>query len=149
MFAVVLTLFLLGGMLRAYGVLTRTATARGAGYELEVRYGRITRAGLATPLDITVRSVDGGFDGPVRVAVSSDYLDLFDENGLDPQPAAATADDRIVVWEFDPPSGAVLRISLDARIEPAVQWGTGGTVAVLSADDRPVVRVDFHTWVLP
>lgn len=148
-FTLLLVLFLLGGALRAYGVLARDATARSAAYELDVRYGRITRAGLATPFDITVRSRGGPFSEPVRVAVSSEYLAMFDQNGLDPDPAAATADDRMVVWEFDPPPGAVLRISLDARVEPAVQWGRGGSVAVLSADDRPVVSVDFHTWVLP
>lgn len=148
-FAVLLALFLLGGLLRAYGVLTRTATARGGGFELDVRYGRVTRPGLATPLEITVRSLEGSFDGPVRVAVSGEYLDQFDENGIDPDPASATADDVAVLWEFDPPPGPVLRVSLDVRVEPAVQWGRDGFVALLADDGDELVRVAFHTWVLP
>ncbi len=54
-----------------------------------------------------------------------------------------------MVWEFDPPpSGGPLAISLDARVEPGIQWGRDGEVQVLDGGE-PVVGSSFHTWVTP
>jgi hypothetical protein len=41
-----------------------------------------------------------------------------------------------------------MEISLDTRTGPNVQWGKGATTAVLE-NGRPVVQVDYRTWVLP
>ena len=136
------------GLMRGYGVDTDHAVATGGGYELDVRFGRVTRPALATPFDIEVVR-KGGFDGPVTIAVDSRYLALWDENGLDPSPASETADDTWVYWEFDPPPGDTLLVSFDARIEPAAQQGKTGRVAILDDDDRPVVAVSFTTTILP
>lgn len=131
-----------------YGVDTGHARAEGGGYELDVRYGTVSRPALATPFEIEVRRAGGFGDEPVVVAVTHDYLAMWDENGLDPQPSAETAGDRWLIWEFDPPPGDVLFVSYDARIEPSVQSGRSGEVAVL-VDDQPVVSVRFHTRVMP
>jgi hypothetical protein len=53
-----------------------------------------------------------------------------------------------VIWEFDPPDGDTLGVSLDARVEPGVQWGRTGETSVL-VDGQPVVTVRYKTWVLP
>ena len=106
-----------------------TSTEMPDGTQVEVHYGRITRPGLATPWSVTVHR-DGGFSGPIVVRSTSAYFDLFDENGLDPDPAAATQDGEMVIWEFDPPPGDTFRLSFDARIEPAAQWGRGATTEV-------------------
>lgn len=137
------------GLVDAYGVDTEHVSATGSGYELDVRYGTVSRPALATPFEITVRR-PGGFDGPVTLAVALDYLAMWDENGVDPDPAAATTDENYVYWEFDPPpAGDTLVVSYDARIEPAVQSGTSGEVAIVSDDGAHVVSVQFHTRVLP
>jgi hypothetical protein len=53
-----------------------------------------------------------------------------------------------VIWEFDPPDGDTLGVSLDARIEPGAQWGRTGETSVL-VDGRPVATARYKTWVLP
>ena len=132
-----------------YGVDSRHAAASGGGYELDIRYAAVSRPALATPFDIEVRR-PGGFVGPVTVAVSSDYLSMFDENGLDPQPSRETATADLVVWEFEPPAqGDTLAISFDARIEPGAQQGKRGTVSVLDPSGAEFVAVSFRTRLRP
>ena len=82
------------------GVRSATATASGGGYELTVTYGKVSRPGLATPWSLEIHH-PGGFDGPVAVSTSTKYLDLFDENGFDPQPSKATATSDAKIWEFE------------------------------------------------
>lgn len=147
LFMILLFAFLAVGLTGALGVRSGTATASGGGYELTVTYGRVTRGGLATPWSIEIRR-EGGFDGPVTVATDTRYLDLFDENGFDPEPSRMTANADTVIWEFEPPDGDTLGVSLDARLEPGVQWGRTGETSVL-VEGKPVVTVRYKTWVLP
>jgi hypothetical protein len=83
------------------------------------------------------------------VAVSSDYLSMWDENGLDPAPSRETASPGELRWEFEPPPADALAISFDARIEPAAQQGKRGTVAVLDPAGAPFVSVSFRTRLRP
>jgi hypothetical protein len=78
------------GATGGHGVHSRTTTVQGGGYQLTVTYGQITRPGLATPWSLEIRH-PGGFDGPITVSTNTKYLDLFDENGFDPQPSKSTA----------------------------------------------------------
>jgi hypothetical protein len=149
----VLALLVVGAVLDGagvdvYGVDTAHATAASGDWELDVRYGTRSRPALATPFDIEVTRT-GGFDGPVTIAVSSSYLAMWDENGLDPQPAVETQDGEYLQWTFDPPAGEVLAVSFDARIEPGAQNGEAGRVAVLDEAGRELVAVDVRTTVLP
>jgi hypothetical protein len=140
----VVVLLALSGLL---GVRTATTTTQMAdGTEVEVQYGRITRPALATVWAVTVHR-PGGFAGPIVIRSTSAYFDLFDENALDPDPAAATQDGEMVIWEFDPPPGDTFRVSFDARIEPGAQWGRGATTEV--EIDGDVAALDYYTWVLP
>lgn len=137
------------GVLTTYGVATAHVTAEGGGYELDVRYGTVSRPGLATPFEITVGR-DGGLEAPVRVAVDSDYLSIWDQNALNPPPVAATASAESLIWEFTPPDrGDVLVVSLDGRIEPGVQRGEPGRVALVDDGGDEIVAVEFSTTVLP
>jgi hypothetical protein len=133
-----------------YGPNTERVTAAGPdGLELRVRYGSVSRPALATPFDITVTR-PGGFDGQqVTLAVHSEYLAMWDENGLDPAPAEETADATTTYWTFEPPDGDTLRVSFDGRIEPAAQTGERGSVAVVDDDGTLLARVEFETVVLP
>jgi hypothetical protein len=147
LFMTLLVAFLAYGMTGGLGVKTRSTTAQGGGYELTVTYGQVSRPGLATPWSIEIHH-PGGFDGPVTVSTTTEYLDMFDENGLDPEPSNATANPEEVIWEFEPPDGDTLAISFDARIEPGVQWGRTGRTSVL-VDGQPVVTASYKTWVMP
>jgi hypothetical protein len=135
------------GLTGRLGVHTRKTTVRGGGYELTVTYGQASRAGLATPWSLEIHH-PGGFDGPVTVSTNSRYLDLFDENGFDPEPSSATATPDAVIWTFDAPDGDTLGISLDGRVEPGAQWGREGQTSIL-VDGKPVVTAKYKTWVLP
>jgi hypothetical protein len=142
-FGLVVVVALLGLL----GVKSDTTSTRMAdGTEVEIHYARITRPGLASPWAVTVHR-PGGFDGPITVRSSSSYFDLFDENGLDPDAAAATQDGDMVIWEFDPPPGETFRLSLDARIEPGAQWGRDATTEV--EIDGAIATLSYRTWVLP
>ncbi|HEV3364553.1 MAG TPA: hypothetical protein VG795_10530 [Acidimicrobiia bacterium] len=147
LFMTLLVAFLAVGAAGWLGVRSTTTTAEGGGYELTVTYGLVTRPGLATPWSLEIHH-PGGFDGPITVSTNTKYLDLFDENGFDPQPSKTTATPDIVIWEFEPPDGDTLGVSLDARLEPGAQWGRKGETSVL-VDGRPVVTAKYRTWVLP
>jgi hypothetical protein len=129
------------------GVRTGTAAASSGGFDLSVTYARMTRPGLATPWSVEVRR-PGGFDGPVTIATTGAYFDLFDENGIDPEPSSSTSQNDLLLWEFEPPVGDVLTVSFDARLEPAVQQGRSAETSVL-VDGRPVVTVKYSTRVMP
>lgn len=150
-FGVVLCVFLALGAAGVFGVRTATTAAAGGLYELRVKYPSVTRGGLASPLDVEISRRDGALlDEPVRIAVSSDYIAMFDANQLSPAPSSETSRADELIWEFDPPpAGEVLQVRFDARIEPAVQWGRDGFVRVLDDDGAPVAEVTFHTWVTP
>jgi hypothetical protein len=146
-FLTLLAAFIALGATGRFGVRSATVTARGGGYELTVTYGQVTRPGLPTPWSFVVRH-PGGFDGPVTVATDNEYLDMFDENGFDPQPSSSTATEKYLIWEFEPPPGDTLSVSLDARLEPSVHWGRSGETVVLE-EGKPVVSARYHTRVMP
>jgi len=135
------------GWFDTYGVDTATVRAEGGGYVLEVVYPSVSRPALASPFEITVTR-PGGFDGPVDVAITREYLKMWDENGLVPAPASETSAGEWVRWEFEPPDGDQLVVFYDARIEPAAQSGQTGRVAVID-DGEAVVAVEFRTEVRP
>ncbi|HZA60765.1 MAG TPA: hypothetical protein VE754_03665 [Actinomycetota bacterium] len=143
----VLVVFLGLGAFNLFGVRTVEASARRGGYELEVHYAAMTRAGLATPWTVFVRR-PGGFDGPVTLATTADYFELFDENGLDPVPTSSRTDGELIIWKFEQPPGEVLEVDFDARLSPAVQVGKRAATSVL-VNDRPVVTVEYETGVMP
>jgi hypothetical protein len=147
-FLVLLTAFLVAGAFNAFGVRSGTASASGGGYELEVTYAKVSRPGLATPWSFELRRA-GGFDGPVRVAWLSSFFDVFDENGLDPEPTSSIGDGDWTVLEFEPPDGDTLAVSFDARVEPASQLQRVKGAARVLEDDGPVAEVRFTMWVMP
>jgi hypothetical protein len=142
-----LSLFLLAGVTGVLGIRTGEVSASGGGFDLTVTYAAVSRPGLATPWEIEVHRA-GGFDGPITIATSELYLGLFDANGLNPDPAAATTTADMIIWEFEPPPGDTLLIAFDARIEPAAQWGASGTTSIL-VDGQPLVTVTYRTQLMP
>lgn len=130
------------------GVRTGVASSSSNGYTLEVNHARITRPGLPTPFQVTI-SNSRGLPSEVTVHIDASYLTMFDENGLEPEPMESFNTTPSTSWTFAVPEGEnELKVTFDARLEPAVQWGRSGHVTV-EVEGRVVTAVDFHTWVLP
>lgn len=142
-------LVVLVAMLGLVGVRTSTASDISPDVELEVLHSSITRPGLATPFAVTIRSREGSLPESVTVRVDSGYLDIFDEHGLTPSPARSHSNADWTWWTFQLPGGSEeLTVTLDARLEPSVQWWRSGTVAVMVAEEVQA-EVYVETWVLP
>jgi hypothetical protein len=132
------------------GVRTTTTEAMGNGFHIAVTHAAVTRAGLATPFSVEVATVDGSpLPAMTTIRVASPYLALFDDNGMEPLPASSFNSSDWTWWTFEvPPEVTRLRVDLDARLEPAVQWGRQAEAAV-EIDGEEVVDVQFTTWVMP
>lgn len=140
----------LAGVLGLLGVRSSVASSSGSGISLRVDHASIARPGLAIPFSISIESSDGSPLPPtVTTRVGSHYLEMFDENGLDPAPTSSFRTGDWTWWTFEVPDGSTeLEVSFDARVEPAVQWGRSTTAAV-EIDGTEIASVDFTTWVLP
>lgn len=131
-----------------FGVDAATEVSRADdGTILRVEYPEVTRPALASPFAIEVIK-EGGFDGPIEIAVSRPWIEVWDENGFYPTPSSETGDPQFVVWEFDPPDGEVFRFFYDARLEPARQTGVEGRVE-LRDGGATAAAVAFRTEVRP
>lgn len=142
-----LLVVVLAGAAGLLGVRTSTTSATGGGYTVSVEYAWVARAGLDVPWTVTVER-PGGFSGPVTLAVTREYFAIYEEQGLDPEPATQTADAEHLYWTFDPPPGDVLTVDFDAYVQPSSQWGASGEVAVLDGG-APAVVVGFATGLVP
>lgn len=133
-----------------FGVRTGAVVATGNGLSLEVLHSQVTRPGLATPWSATVSTEDGSpLPGNLTLMVSTPYLAIFDLNGLSPAPSAEFSNEQWTWWEFEiPPGQGSIRIDLDVRLEPAVQWARFGSAAV-EVNGVKLVSADFQTWVMP
>jgi hypothetical protein len=143
----ILLVIVLAGLAGLLGVRSTTRTASSGPWTVSVTYAWVARAGLDVPWTVTVRRA-GGFPGPVTLAVTSDYFDIFESQGLDPEPATETADDTNLYWTFDPPPGETLSVDFDAYIQPSSQLGESGEVSVVDAG-APAATVSFSTFLLP
>jgi hypothetical protein len=132
-----------------FGLRLGTATAGDGNLEVAVRYAEISRPGLATPFTVKITTRDGtALPDEVEVAIPTDYLAMFDENGLDPEPTTSDADADTTFMTFEPTRGqSVLAIDFDARLEPDVHRGKSASVTVRAGGDR--TTVDFRTRVAP
>lgn len=138
------------GLTGLLGVRTDIARSSDNGYELAVTHAEVTRPGLATPFHLTVSRTDGGpLPAEVTTRIDARYLEMFDENGLDPDPVGSFSTSESAWWTFAiPPGENRLEVSFDVRLEPSVQWGRTGSVS-LEVDGVETIGVEFRTWVLP
>jgi len=137
------------GLIGLLGTRSRTTESSGNGYDLKVHYASIARPGVAVPFDIQVEH-DGGFAGPVSVAVSSSYLASVDAQAPEPQPESATSDGDLIIFQFDPPAGDEFDVAWEAEVDPTANMGRKeAMVAVIDDAGNPAVSVSLRTWVLP
>lgn len=146
-FLVALLGFVIAGLLGFLGVRVTTSTAEEEGWRVEVEHASISRTGIDTPWQVTVRR-EGGFDRELTLAVTGDYFDIFETQGFTPEPAESTRDGEMLYLTFTAPQGETFVPDYDAYIQPASQVGRSGTVAVVDAGEL-VAAVDFRTTLLP
>jgi hypothetical protein len=142
-----LLLLVVAGASGWLGVRSWTAHASGDGYDLTLTYPRVARAGLDVAWEVRLEH-PGGFDGPITIAVSADYFDIFEFQGMHPEPSDETADEDFVYLTFQPPDGDVFTTSLDTYVQPSSQIGRDA-VAKAVIDGRTVAQVSFSTWLVP
>lgn len=141
-----LALFVIAALSQQLGVRTDTVQGASGDVAASVRYADRARGALAAPFRITIERA-GGFSSQIEVRTSQSYLEIFDDNGLEPDPVEMTTEAGYVIWTFDPPPGDTLEIILDARIEPGVFGRERGTSTVSVGGDE--VTLEYTTWVMP
>jgi hypothetical protein len=146
-FLLLLTLVVVADLFGLLGVHTAARTASGGGYQLTLYYPAVGRAGLDVRWHAEVRR-PGGFGKQLELAVTADYYDIFESQGLWPQPSSMTRDGRLVYLTFDPPKGDTFMLDFDTYVQPASQVGRTARIAVYENGDERV-GLDFTTRLLP
>ncbi|MEI2779377.1 MAG: hypothetical protein V9G19_26150 [Tetrasphaera sp.] len=119
------------------------------GYVLALDYPRASRSSIVTPFVLTVTKSGGFGDDPVVVRIDRAFLDHLDFQNWYPNPSAESSDGEQTVYEFDPPAGDTLRVSLDARTGPNQGFSSRTYAVALRGDDTPVAEVTFRTTFWP
>lgn len=141
-------LLVAGGLTGFFGPRTEQTASSGGGYDLTVEYPAVTRAGEPAPLHLRVENPDG-FDGPVELELCNSWFDDYDFQSWYPTPSKETAEPEVIAYEFDPPAGTALDVSLDARASPGELWSTDAcTISVLDGG-APATSVEFTSWRMP
>ena len=140
--------FLVLGALNFFGMRTAKVQRSGGGYQMEVSYPRTGRPGIGAPVQIQLQH-QGGFQGPVTISMSSDYLDILDVRTIVPEPNQVTTSDKDVIWQFNQPPGDTLVVSISSEFEPDEHPGRHpATIAVID-NGNPAVQANLTTWESP
>lgn len=139
--------FLALGLMGTFGPRRASVTATNGGYRLTVDYAAVSRPGLTAPWSAEITR-DGGFDGPITIAMSKDFFERIDENAIQPAPATTTSVGDFVLWEFDPPPAETLTIGFDGRWEPTWHRPVEVTTAILEGGVA-VVDVSYEMRAMP
>lgn len=146
-FLLLVLLLVIAGVTGFLGVRRASTSASAGGYRLSLQYPRIARAGLDVPWQVTVTH-PGGFSGPVVLEATGSYFDIFESQGITPQPSAETQSDTWWRLTFDPPPGETLVVSFDMYVQPSSRRGRSGSLRVLD-HGSPAASVDFTTTLVP
>jgi len=145
----VLAVTVLAALGTLLGVHTSTATATTQAWTLTLRYPRVARAGLDVQWQATV-SHPGGFGKELTLAITGDYLNIYETQGFHPEPAEETRDGDRLYLTFTAPPGDTFVVDFDAYIQPASQAGSAGTLSVVdNTTYRAISSVPFETHLVP
>ena len=132
-----------------FGPDEHSLSASASGNDLRVEYPSETRSSIVTPVRVRLRRAGGFGEHPIEIAFSRRLFEHLDFQNWYPNPSAETADGDWVVYEFDPPDGHELAISLDARTGPN-QWFSSHRYEVeVRERGRPLVSASFKMTVWP
>jgi hypothetical protein len=136
------------GALNFFGGRTSKATSSGGGYQLEVSYPKTGRPGIGAPMQIQIQK-QGGFDGPVTVSMSSNYLDILNVRNIVPDAQQSTSSDKAVTWQFNQPPGDTLAITISAEFDTDEHPGRHKGAVTVIDNGNPAVSTHFTTWEAP
>jgi hypothetical protein len=117
-------------------------------WALTLEHGSVVRSGQPVPMEITV-SHAGGFGGPVTVVFEQEIFDRFDFQNWYPNPDSETAAADTVTYEFAPPDGDRLHVSLDARVAPLQLGGRFTYWLGVEVEGQVLARTEYVMWVVP
>jgi hypothetical protein len=130
------------------GVHAQTTSAGTQGYHLSITYPRVARAGLDVPWELRLTSPTA-FDGDITIGISADYYDIFEFQGMHPEPSDETSDGKFIYLTFSPPkTGNVFTTAFDTYVQPGAQVGRHATTTA-EVDGVVVAEVSYTTWVMP
>ncbi len=138
------------GSLSLLGPRIAQASTETEDLRLTVTYADISRAGLPTSFVIAVETRNGApLPARIEISMATSYREIFDENGLVPEPDAITSDGITDTWTYRPTGTRRLVISFDARIQPDVHSGRSTEVTLRTPDEpgREPLTVSIHTRV--
>ena len=145
----ILALVVAAGLSSYLGVHTGTVSADDGLWGLNLRYPQVARPGLDVVWQATVHH-PGGLGKQVTLAISGDYLNIYETQGFHPEPSDETRDGRMLYLTFTAPPGTTFVVDFDAYIQPASQAGSSATLAVVDPQTlAPLTSVDFRTRLLP
>ncbi len=144
MLVVVVVAGLFGFLGDRVGVVEGTA---GDGHHLRLEYAQTSRPGLDVPFQITVTRPEG-LDPEVTLAITGDYLRLYETQGWYPEPSEQTRDGQWVYLTFATEGQPVMVIDFDAYIQPNAVLPRSGQLAVV-VDGEPVDPLSFRTFLFP
>jgi hypothetical protein len=142
-----LCLVLVLALLGTLGARTATVSTQAGGYRLDVTYPAITRPGLPIRWEIAVEH-PGGFQGPIQLATTFNYLHLFDISNTEPDAAKATASSDAVIYTFAAPEGDTFQVSMDGNTEPGFHEVPPATTTLM-VDGTSIASVTYATRVVP
>lgn len=82
------------------------------------------------------------------MAITGDYLDLYETQGWYPEPTEQTQDGEWVYLTFATEGQPVMVINFDAYIQPNAVLPRSGQLAVV-VDGQPVDPLSFRTVLFP
>ena len=130
------------------GVHRAAMSASGSGYTMSLEYPQVARAGWDVPWTVTVTAPDR-FQDQVTIAVTSDWFDLFESQGLSPQPREEYSDGTMSYFVLDtPPDGDTLTFDFDTYVQPTAQLGASADVWLI-VDGERVANLHYRTWLMP
>src|ERR1044072_5861438 len=91
LFLSVLLVVVLTGARGLLGVRSSTSSTAAGGYTLRAVAASVARAELDVPWQVTVTHA-GGFGKTITLAVTGDYFDIYETQGVTPEPSAMARD---------------------------------------------------------
>lgn len=145
---VVLALVVLAGLLGFLG--DRVGVVEGPtgdGHHLQLEYAQTSRPGLDVPFEIRLTRPEG-LDPEVTLAITGDYLRLYETQAWYPEPSEQTRDGEWLYLTFTTHGQSEMVIDFDAYIQPNAVLPRSGQLAVV-VDDEPVGPLSFRTFLFP
>jgi hypothetical protein len=113
-----------------------------------VEYPRLARAGFDTPLSITVSNASGVGE-EVVVGISQEYMEIFEHQGIFPDPSDVSTDGEFLYLTIAAEPGATeVTVLFDVYVQPSSQQGEQATVFV-SDGERRLAETEIRTTLLP